>query len=143
MSRGLARRGEGFTLLEVLVAVAVLAVALVSLLGLHARSVRLAAATRDLTIATTLAAQLAAALQTTPPPEVGSTEGTFSLEREEPASRDRPYGGPQASGFAWKQTVEPTGLANLRRVRIAVGRQGDPPLAVLEFLVRNQGSSGP
>ncbi len=129
---------RAFSLLEVLVAVAVLGVAMTGLLGLHARDLRLAAAAQDLTVAGALAARLATDTRVGGYPELGVTDGTFATDRDEPPSRERPYGGALAEGFTWRRTVEPTGLANLRRVRIEVGRKDEAPLATLELLVRNE-----
>ncbi|RMF25106.1 MAG: prepilin-type N-terminal cleavage/methylation domain-containing protein [Deltaproteobacteria bacterium] len=134
-----AARPGGFSLLEVLVAVAVLGVALTGLLGLHARNVRLAAEAQDLTVAGALASRLASETRASGFPEIATTSGTFTTDRSERPSRERPYGGPLADGLEWRRTVEPTGLANLRRVRIEVGRSGEAPAAVLELLVRNEG----
>lgn len=85
------RRG-GFTLLEVMVALAILAVSLVVLLGLRNRDVQLQAYARDLTRATLLARQMAAGIDLAGPPELGYQEGDFG--------EDEP-------GFAWQRQVTP------------------------------------
>ncbi len=129
---------RAFSLLEVLVAVAVLGIALTGLLGLHARNVRLAAEVQELTVAGALAARLATDTRVGGYPELGIIDGTFATDRNERPTRDRPYGGALAEGFTWRRTVEATGLAHLRRVRIEVGRRDEAPLASLELLVRSE-----
>ncbi len=137
MTRRAHDSGEGgFTLLEVLVAVSLLGVALVSLLGLHARDLRLAARSQDLTLAGLLAARVVADTRARSAPEVGVTQGSFATSRDQPPSTSTPYGGPQAARVVWRREVEPTGLVKLRRVRISVGREQQQPLAQLEFLLR-------
>src|SRR5262249_54706992 len=76
MARADANRG--FTLLEVLVAVAVLGLALVSLLGLHVRNIDLIARDERVTEATMLARGLMAEIDAdTTMPQLGTTEGDF------------------------------------------------------------------
>ena len=57
------RRSAGFTLLEVLVALVVLAFAIVGLLGLHARNIKLIAGDQNLTRATLLAREMVSQVQ--------------------------------------------------------------------------------
>jgi len=131
-------RAGGLTLLEVLVAVAVLAVAMVTLLGLQARNVRLAAETRDLTVAGLLASSLAAKTLSGPFPESGTTQGTFTADDTAMSDLGQEYGGTTAAGrFVWSRTVEWLGFQNVRLVRIDVRLSDDDrPLATFEFLVR-------
>ena len=107
------RRGftaaPGFTLLEVMIALAILAVALVALLGLRNRDVEMETYARDLTRATLVARQMALTVDAEGTPELGFTEGDFGA--------DRP-------GYAWKRQVSPF-MADLigdrvREVRISV-----------------------
>lgn len=139
------RRGiGGFTLLEILVAVAILGVALVSLLGLHARNVRLFAEAQDMTVAGLLASRLAAETQAGGFPQIGSESGNFVALAEEPSSAfgERP-GGNLATGLFWRRDVETTGLENLRRVTVsifAVEPADDTPAIVsFDFVVRSGG----
>lgn len=131
---------RGFTLLEVLVAVAILGVALTALLALHAGNVRLTAESQDITIATMLASRLAAVAKAEAFPAVGSENGSFSDDDVVIQSEfDEEYGGPLSRDFLWQRDIESTGLDNLRLVRISVGRDLDQPLASFEFLVRRGG----
>ncbi len=132
---------RGFTLLEVLVASAVLGIALVTLLGLHARNIRLAAESRDRTIAAALATRLAAELRAGGFPEMTTVEGEFSSEDlGDMPTLGRVYGGRGSEAFVWRRVVESINLKNVRRVHIAVARaDGGEPLASLDFLVRRGG----
>ena len=131
-----ARTASGLTLLELLVAVTILGVALVSMLGLHARNVRLAADTQDLTVAGMLASRVAAETQAREaPPTVGVENGRFSDD----ASRlnfvgTDIYGGDLAGRFAWRREVEPFGALFLR-VRVVVGTDERQDLTDLIFVV--------
>ena len=108
-ARGLCRRG--FTLLEVLVAVAVLGLALVSLLGLHVRNLALIAHDQRITEATLLARALMTEAEVEPFPEVGFTTGDFE---------DR-YPG-QFPDLRWEREVvaAPVPDPNIVEVRIRV-----------------------
>jgi general secretion pathway protein I len=114
------RRAPGFTLLEVMIALAILAVSLVVLLGLRNRDVQLEAYARDLTRATLLAREMAATVDKDGTPEMGYVEGDFG--------QDHP-------GFSWQRQVSPF-MAELigdrvREVRVSViwGPTDDPHAA--------------
>lgn len=121
MGRAL-RRAAGFTLLEVMVALAILAVSLVVLLGLRNRDVQLRAYARDLTRATLLAREMAATVDKDGTPELGYVEGDFGI--------DHP-------GYSWQRQVTPF-MAELigdrvREVRVSViWRPTDDPHAAPE-----------
>jgi prepilin-type N-terminal cleavage/methylation domain-containing protein len=148
-------RTRGFTLLEILVAVAVLGIALVSLLGLQARNVRLATEGQDVTVATMLAARLVAETRAEGFAKIGVTKGRFSAEEPESPGADEgtgsvfgdgfrdAYGGSSGADFAWRREITPfLTVPTLREVRISVFRAEDAddedarPLAVLVFLIR-------
>ncbi len=112
------RDNKGFTLLEVMIALAILAIALPVLLGLRNRDVDLHLRARDLTAATLLAqeklleAELAGFLP------LGEVSGDF---------KGLPLGfetavetGDRASGYRWKRIVSPTPLDLVREVRVQV-----------------------
>ena len=79
MSAPSVHRELGFTLLEVLVAIAVIATAMVSLLGLHGRNIQVVAADQRIARATLLAQQaMTEALVSSPFPDQGSSRGDFA-----------------------------------------------------------------
>jgi prepilin-type N-terminal cleavage/methylation domain-containing protein len=138
--RDMSRRA-GFTLLEILVAVAVLGVALTSLLGLQARNVRLTAEAQQLTIAGMLASRLIADVQAGDFPAVGSEEGNFvGDENDVSSSFNHVFGGTLSDGMAWRRETSETGLESLRRVQVFVAAAEDePPLVSFEVIVRDGG----
>jgi general secretion pathway protein I len=121
--RRLAERG--FTLLEVLVATAILGVAVVTLLGLHARNLGLAADAENLTIAGALAGDVLAIARLDPALEEGATAGRFVARREDADGKSRIYGGPASEPFSWTREVTPTALPTLRQIRVAVSRDDE------------------
>ena len=96
---------RGFTLLEVMVAVSILALVLVSLLGLKNRSMQDVMKAERITTATLLAKRL----MTDPimtKQQIGEEEGQFLEE----TFRD----------YQWKKTVSLTPIAAIKEVRVAV-----------------------
>ena len=75
-----AETSRGFTLLEVLVAVAVLGLALVSLLALHVRNIDLIARDQRVTEATLLARDLMTDVEAGPFPDLGMSAGDFEAD---------------------------------------------------------------
>jgi len=102
---------RGFTLLEVLVAVAVLGVGLVSLLGLHVRNIDLIARDQRVTEATMLARGLMAEVDAEPFPGLGLTEGDFEIDYPE-----------RYPDLRWEREVLTTPVPDVREVRVRVFR---------------------
>jgi general secretion pathway protein I len=109
---------RGFTLLEVLIALAILALGLPILLGLRNFDLDLHARAADITTATMLVQEklLEAELSTQFP--VGEVSGDF---------RNAPPGTPSTSDmqnraerFRWKRVITTTPLPNVREVKIQV-----------------------
>jgi prepilin-type N-terminal cleavage/methylation domain-containing protein len=119
------KRQRGFTLLEVLVATAILGVAVVTLLGLHARNLSLAAEAEDLTIAGTLAGDVLAMARLAPLLEVGTAGGGFAARRSDADGERVIYGGAMSPPFVWSRDVMPTALPSLLQVRVRVQRAGE------------------
>ena len=96
---------SGFTLLEVLVAVAILSVALVVLLGLRNQDVNLVDATRQLTVATALARMKMVETGLEGFPDLGETGGEF---------------GEGYPDFRWHRVVSSTPFDYVREVQVSV-----------------------
>jgi general secretion pathway protein I len=105
------RQRAGFTLLEVLVAVAVLGLALVSLLGLHVRDLALIARDQRVTEATLLARALMTEAEVEPFPDLGLTSGDFEDRYPD-----------EFPGLRWEREVLPTPVPDVREVRVRVFR---------------------
>ena len=99
------RAAAGFTLLEVLVALTIVAFAFVGLLGLHNRNLTVVGQDQDLTRATLLARQLITEMEVSEEfPELGTSTGEFG----------------NYPGFRWDREVDETLLPDVRRVRLRV-----------------------
>lgn len=108
----------GFTLLEVLLAIALLAIALPILLGLRNFDLDLHERARELTAATLLAQEKLLEAELAGVYPIGETMGDF---------RHAPLGAPatvqaadRAVGYKWKRTVSPTPLELIREIRVKV-----------------------
>lgn len=99
------RPDKGFTLLEVMVALAIIATALVTLLGTHLLSLNLAHRHKEQTMATMLARQKMEELLTTPFESLTSDAGDFGSEHP---------------GYKWETEVEDAEKDNLKRVKILI-----------------------
>ncbi|MBH0198447.1 MAG: prepilin-type N-terminal cleavage/methylation domain-containing protein [Nitrospira sp.] len=109
---------QGFTLLEVLLAIALLAIALPILLGLRNFDLDLHQRATELRAATLLAQEKLVEAELVGVYPIGETTGDF---------RNAPLGAPatvaagdRAPGYKWKRTIAPTSLPLIREVRIKV-----------------------
>jgi general secretion pathway protein I len=100
---------QGFTLLEVLVALAVLAVALVSLLGLQHRNLLLSMQAERLSMGTLLVREMLTRTQLEGPEAARVTSGDFA---------DLHPG--QYPEFRWYRTVSPAPIEGLWELRVGV-----------------------
>lgn len=109
---------DGFTLLEVLLAIALLAIALPILLGLRNFDLGLQEKASELTAATLLAQEKLLETELSGQYAIGESSGEFP---------NIPLGAqptmqavPRAIGYKWKRTIAPTPLELIREVRIKV-----------------------
>jgi general secretion pathway protein I len=114
------RSREGFTLLEVTVALAILAVAFTALSALQARNLTLTAETRLLTEGTLAARDLLARLQS----------GLLPLENAEGGEM-----GPEHPGWRWLVRIRDEGIPGLRRMECAVFEEHGGPEKGVSFWV--------
>lgn len=98
---------EGFSLLEILVALAVFALAAMALLNLSGESVRTAARVQDRTLGGIVADNVAA--------EAALGMGTDSTGQTVLAGRQ----------WTWRRDIQPTGVAGLERIEVRVSPQED------------------
>ncbi|HEX9757999.1 MAG TPA: prepilin-type N-terminal cleavage/methylation domain-containing protein [Nitrospiria bacterium] len=96
---------KGFTLIEVMVALGILATALVVLLGLRNRDSALHQYSGELLEATLLVKEKMADQELSGFPELGEYRGNFGEEK---------------SRFSWKENVIPTPFDSVREVRVTV-----------------------
>lgn len=121
---------QGFTLLEVMVALVVIATAFTALLGLHVRNIRLAAREQAYTQALLLARSMVTEIQLQLDgfPEVGIAEGDF--EEDFPGTYP---------GYRWMRIVEipPVPIPDTRQVTIrVVPNEDESAAAELTLFVR-------
>lgn len=117
------KRIDGFTLVEVLVALAILAIALAAVLRAMGQAIDVTADLRDRTLAMWVAQERATAIYLKRTwPAVSTTEGTVQF-----AERD----------WRWKEQVSSTAVASMRRVDIEIGApKSSTYLARLTLYVR-------
>ena len=99
-------RSKGFTLLEVMVAVAIMAMVLVTLLGLQNRTMQDVTVAEHITTATMLAKRLMTNMIMVKPQSPFEDEGAFTED--------------EFKGYTWKKTIDPTPLKYIMEVRVTV-----------------------
>jgi general secretion pathway protein I len=102
---------NGFTLLEVMIALAIIAVAFVALLGLRNRDIVMHDRARAVIQATALAQQRLGEAVVGQFPDVGASEGRFETDEH--------------ARYTWRQEVLATPFDFVREVRVSV--RWDPP----------------
>lgn len=116
-------RAGGFTLVEVMVAMTIIAFAFVGLLGLHNRNLKLIGDDQNLTQATLLARRFISEMEIVEQwPDTGTSHGEF----------------PDVPGFFWERDVQDTDIATVRRVVLHVFWDERNPNAVeLLYFIRD------
>lgn len=126
------RTEPGFTLVEVLVALAVIAIGLVAVLAVAARSGRVDSELQQQTFAAWVASNQIERMRLQPKwPSVGDSDGTVTLAGQK---------------WHWKATVANTQDPDLRRVTMSVATddaQDEPVTQMLGFLGRKTGGTPP
>ena len=104
------RRAAGFTLLEVMLAIAILGTALAGLLGLHHQSMQSVIRAQDFTRASMLAQAVLTEAELERFPDLGHTSGNFEAS----------FPG-QFRDFRWERVVEASGtFVDVRVVKVLV-----------------------
>ena len=99
------RTDRGFTLLEVMVTLAIVGIALVAILRSFAMSVDVSNESSNLSVATLLAKWKMGETEGQGFPDVGDTGGDF---------------GDEYPGFRWERAVSETGVKELRKAAVTV-----------------------
>ncbi len=120
------RRARAFTLIEVMVAIAILGIALLGLLGLQHQSMQSVIRAQQTTRASMLAQSVMTEAELERFPDLGTTTGNFesSFHGEFP-------------DFQWERTVEASGMfPDVRKVRVTVhyGPRFSQTFSLVEFL---------
>ncbi|ALA58527.1 prepilin-type N-terminal cleavage/methylation domain-containing protein [Nitrospira moscoviensis] len=111
---------QGFTLLEVLLAIGLLAIALPVLLGLRNFDLDLQAKAAELTKATLLAQEKLLETEMLGVYPIGEITGDFQtppLGVQSAVAQDRAI---EYKGYKWKRTISPTPLELIREVRVQI-----------------------
>jgi general secretion pathway protein I len=121
---------RGFTLLEVMLALAILAIALPVLLGLRNRDVELLGYAHRLTTATLLAQEKLLETELMGFPPTGEQSGNF--QNPSPGAMTSEPTPDRPQDFQWTRTVMPTPLEAVREVRIKITWPRGPTEETLE-----------
>lgn len=109
---------DGFSLLEVLLAVAILAIALPVLLGLRNFDLDLQSRSMELTTATLLAQEKLLETELSGSFPIGESTGEF--QGPPPGVQSSITETTRAPGYRWKRSIMPTPLELIREVRIQI-----------------------
>lgn len=120
------RGGGGFTLLEVMLSMAIIAIVFVVLLGLKNSDIIINEYSQNLTIATILAQTKISETELMGFPELGEASGDF---------------GEDYPGFRWREIVSPTPFDFAREVRVRISWRkgnGEEDVEFITYMVNEQ-----
>ncbi len=115
MSGGLKGKG-GFTLLEVMIALAILSLVAVAFLRAQAASVRLVDESSQISLATLLAREKMAEMESLGFAEIGKESGKWGEGKDWTGRK----GDAPLPGFRWEKIVSATDMPNLRKVQVKI-----------------------
>jgi general secretion pathway protein I len=118
-------RKSGFTLLEVMIAVAILGAALVTILSLNSRSILLGSESASILLATMLAQEKLGEIEIERPLKAGWSSGNFELYPE----------------FHFQREVAPTKVNGLKQVilRVSWSNQGqEEELEIITYIIGDE-----
>jgi len=115
------RSHRGFTLLEVMIALFVVAVAFTAILGLHGRNIQLVDRANHYSRATLLARELLTQLQFDAQNGLSDGSGTFETYPE----------------YHWTREVSETTFETVKRVRLQIYWDEGTPIELVYFVGRN------
>ena len=113
-------RAAGFTLIEVMVALFVVAVAFTAILGLHGRNIQLVDRANHFSRATLLARELLTQLQFDAENGISDGSGTFETYPE----------------YHWTREVADTTFDTVKRVRLTIFWDGGTPVELVYYVGR-------
>jgi len=113
---------NGFTLIEVMIAITIIAIALVVILHSYGLGVSMANESQDFSLATLLAQRKMAEIELEGFPKVGGEEGDF---------------GEAYPGFTWRETVIETPIEDLRKVTLTISWD-EKNLEVATYLAKRE-----
>ena len=99
------RQREGFTLLEVMIAMAILAISLVAAFRSQSQSVSMASESRFLTTASLLAQGKMAELESMKPQDINNGNGDFGVDFPE---------------YLWRVEIKDTAIQYLKKIEVSV-----------------------
>ena len=113
---------NGFTLIEVMIAIAIIAIALVVILHSYGLGVSMANESQDFSLATLFAQEKMAEIEIEGFPEIGEKKGDF---------------GEEYPGFIWGETVTKTPIEDLRKVTLTISWD-EKNLEVITYIARKE-----
>ncbi len=119
------RRESGFTLLEVMVALAIVGIAMVAMLGLVQRNILAGEKLQQMTLATLLAKQKMAEIEHRIDGALAHTEGVFPAPNQD---------------FYWQSRFTPTPIAGVEQIDLSViwGDENKQELVTLTSFIQNR-----